>query len=39
MGGIRLLTVLYTIFFIIMIVVAIGSVVGVFRNPLIDPGV
>ncbi len=38
MGGIRLITALYAFFFILMIVVAIGSIFGVFDNPLIDPG-
>jgi hypothetical protein len=39
MGGIRLITMLYTLFFILMILVAIGSIFGIFDNPLIDPGV
>ena len=39
MGGIRWITTLYAFFFILMIVVAIGSIFGVFDNPLIDPGV
>ena len=38
MGGIRLLTMLYTIFFVLIILIAIGSFFGVFDNPLIDPG-
>lgn len=38
MGGIRLITTLYALFFILMILVAIGSILGVFDNPLIDPG-
>jgi ABC-type Fe3+-siderophore transport system permease subunit len=38
MGGIRLITTLYALFFIIMILAAIGSILGVFDNPLIDPG-
>ena len=38
MGGIRLLTTLYTIFFVLIILIAIGSFFGVFDNPLIDPG-
>ncbi len=38
MGGIRLLTTLYTIFFVLIILIAIGSFFGVFGNPLIDPG-
>lgn len=38
MGGIKLITVLYTIFFLLMILIAIGSFFGVFDNPLIDPG-
>lgn len=39
MGGIRLLTVLYTLFFLLLILVAIGSIFGAFDNPMIDPGV
>jgi hypothetical protein len=38
MGGIRLVTTLYIIFFVVMVVAAIGSILGVFSNPLIDPG-
>lgn len=38
MGGIRLITTLYALFFILMILAAIGSILGVFDNPLIDPG-
>jgi ABC-type Fe3+-siderophore transport system permease subunit len=38
MGGIRLLTTLYAIFFVLIILIAIGSFFGVFDNPLIDPG-
>jgi hypothetical protein len=38
MGGIRLITTLYALFFIVMILAAIGSILGVFDNPLIDPG-
>jgi hypothetical protein len=38
MGGIRLLTMLYTIFFVLIILIAIGSFFGVFENPMIDPG-
>ena len=38
MGGIRLLTTLYAIFFVLIILIAIGSFFGVFENPLIDPG-
>lgn len=38
MGGIRLITTLYAFFFVLMILVAIGSILGVFDNPLIDPG-
>jgi hypothetical protein len=38
MGGIRLLTTLYTIFFVLIILIVIGSFFGVFNNPLIDPG-
>jgi hypothetical protein len=38
MGGIRLIVTLYTIFFVLIILIAIGSFFGVFGNPLIDPG-
>jgi hypothetical protein len=38
MFGIRLLTALYTIVFVVLVVVAIGSIFGVFDNPMIDPG-
>jgi hypothetical protein len=38
MGGIKLITALYTFFFVLMILIAIGSFFGVFDNPLIDPG-
>ena len=38
MGGIRLITTLYAIFFVLIILIAIGSFFGVFDNPMIDPG-
>ena len=38
MGGIRLLTMLYTIFFALIILIVIGSFFGIFDNPMIDPG-
>ena len=38
MGGIRLLTTLYTIFFVLIILIVIGSFFGVFQNSIIDPG-
>ncbi len=38
MAGIRLITAVYTIIFIVLIIAAIGSILGVFDNPLIDPG-
>jgi hypothetical protein len=38
MGGIRLITTLYTIFFVLIVLIVIGSFFGVFDNPLIDPG-
>jgi hypothetical protein len=38
MGGIKLVTALYTIVFLLMILIAIGSFFGVFDNPMIDPG-
>lgn len=39
MGGIRFLTVVYTLVFLLFVVIAIGSILGVFDNPMIDPGV
>jgi hypothetical protein len=38
MGGIRLITTLYTIFFVLLVLIFIGSFFGVFDNPLVDPG-
>lgn len=38
MFGIRLLTAVYTLVFLLLVVLAIGSIFGVFDNPLIDPG-
>ena len=38
MFGIRLLTALYTLVFVVLVLVAIGSIAGMFDNPLIDPG-
>jgi hypothetical protein len=38
MAGIKLITTLYTIFFVLIILIAIGSFFGVFENTLIDPG-
>lgn len=38
MFGIRLLTALYTIGFILVVLLFIGSVFGAFVNPMIDPG-
>ena len=38
MFGIRLLTWLYTLVFVVLVLVAIGSFFGVFDNPMIDPG-
>jgi hypothetical protein len=38
MGGIRLITTLYTIFFVLIILIVIGSFFGIFDNPNIDPG-
>jgi hypothetical protein len=34
----RVITAVYAIFFVLMILIVIGSVFGVFDNPLIDPG-
>ena len=38
MGGVRLITTLYTIFFVLLVLIVIGSFFGVFDNPLVDPG-
>jgi hypothetical protein len=38
MGGIRVLTMLYTIVFVLIILIVIGSFLGAFDNPMIDPG-
>ena len=38
MGGIKLVTGLYIVFFVLIILIAIGSFFGVFDNPMIDPG-
>ncbi len=38
MGGIKLIVTLYTVFFVLIILIAIGSFFGLFDNPLIDPG-
>ncbi len=35
----RFLTAVYTLLFLLMILIAIGSLAGVFSNPMIDPGV
>jgi hypothetical protein len=34
----KVLTTLYTLMFLLIILIAIGSLFGVFDNPLIDPG-
>lgn len=39
MGAVRFLTTLYAIVFVVMILIAIGSLLGLFSNPMIDPGV
>jgi ABC-type Fe3+-siderophore transport system permease subunit len=39
MGVLRFLTTLYAIMLVVMILIAIGSVIGLFDNPMIDPGV
>jgi ABC-type Fe3+-siderophore transport system permease subunit len=39
MGALRFLTTLYAIMLVVMILIAIGSVIGLFDNPMIDPGV
>ena len=38
MFGIRLLTAVYTLVFFVLVLVFIGSIFGVFDNPMIDPG-
>ena len=38
MGAFKLLTALYALMFAFLILVIIGSVLGVFDNPLLDPG-
>jgi hypothetical protein len=38
MGAVRFLTAVYAILFVLMVLIVIGSVLGVFDNPLIDPG-
>ena len=38
MGGARLVTWLYAIFFVLMVLIVIGSFFGLFDNRLIDPG-
>ena len=39
MGALRFLTTLYAIMLVVMILIAIGSLIGLFDNPMIDPGV
>jgi ABC-type Fe3+-siderophore transport system permease subunit len=39
MGAVRFLTTLYAIMLVVMILIAIGSLIGLFDNPMIDPGV
>jgi cell division septal protein FtsQ len=39
MGALKFLTTLYAIMLVVMILIAIGSVIGLFDNPMIDPGV
>ena len=38
MRGAKFVTTIYIILFVLMIVIAIGSMLGVFDNHLIDPG-
>ena len=38
MFGIRLLTAVYTLVFVVLVLVFIGSIFGVFDNSMIDPG-
>jgi hypothetical protein len=38
MGGIRFLTAAYAIMFVVMVLIVLGSLFGLFGNPLIDPG-
>lgn len=39
MGALRFLTAIYAIVLVVMILIAIGSLIGLFDNPMIDPGV
>ena len=34
----RVITTIYAFFFVLMILIVIGSLFGVFDNPMIDPG-
>ena len=38
MRGVRLITWLYAIFFVLLVLIVISSFFGVFDNPFIDPG-
>ena len=38
MGGIRFITAVYAIMFVLLVIIAIASILGVFDNRLIDPG-
>jgi uncharacterized membrane protein len=38
MFGIRFLTAVYTLVFVVLVLVFIGSIFGAFQNPMIDPG-
>jgi len=39
MGALRFLTAIYAIMLVVMVLIAIGSLIGLFDNPMIDPGV
>ena len=39
MGALRFLTAIYAIVLVVMVLIAIGSLIGLFDNPMIDPGV
>jgi len=38
MRGAKIVTTVYIILFVLMILIAIGSLLGLFENHLIDPG-
>ncbi|MFN8592280.1 MAG: hypothetical protein U0031_12545 [Thermomicrobiales bacterium] len=38
MGAFKFMTAVYILIFALMILIALGSFLGVFSNPMIDPG-